>query len=43
MNNMNQCKAQYKRERELEIVDQTQTQGYVSRFELPAESTPRGG
>jgi len=33
---MNQCKAQYKRERELEIVDQTQTQRYDSRFEYPA-------
>ena len=31
---MNQCKV--KRERELEKVDQTQTQGYVSRFEHPA-------
>ena len=34
MNNMNQCKVN-KRE-SLEIVDQTQTQRYVSRFEHPA-------
>ena len=34
MNNMNN--AQCKRERELEKVDQTQTQRYVSRFEHPA-------
>ena len=31
MNNMMQCKTQYKRE-SLEIVDQTQTPRYVSRF-----------
>ena len=34
MNNMNNT--QYKRERELEIVDQIQTQRYVSRFEHTA-------
>jgi len=33
MNNVNQCKTQYKRERELEIVDQSLTTRYVSRFE----------
>ena len=34
MNNMKQCKVQDReRERELEIVDQSQTPRYVSRFE----------
>ena len=33
MNNMKYCKAQYKREKELEIVNQTQTPRYVLMFE----------